>query len=114
MEESGYTRHEREAYPDSPFVGEDYRRGDNFGPYEVPAGHYFFLGDNRDRSRDSRFWRQPAVPRHFLKGRAFVIYWSFGGVPAGGPGEGRLGRLLRVGRHFVDQTRWERTFRVVR
>lgn len=48
----------------------------DFGPEVVPEGKVLLLGDNRDESRDSRFW-----PDHFLdiariKGRAFIIYWN--------------------------------------
>jgi signal peptidase I len=46
---------------------------DNFGPVVVPVGHYFALGDNRDRSFDSRFWGP--LPDYFLKGRALLLYW---------------------------------------
>lgn len=52
-------------------VGEYYR--DNFGPVTVPPGHYFMMGDNRDRSFDSRFWGP--LPEHYIKGRAWVVYW---------------------------------------
>ena len=48
---------------------------DNFGPYMVPEGQYFVLGDNRDDSRDSRFWG--GVPRDHIKGKAVFVYWSW-------------------------------------
>lgn len=46
---------------------------DNFGPVTVPAESYFMMGDNRDRSLDSRFWG--FVPRKYVRGKAWVIYW---------------------------------------
>lgn len=54
---------------------------DNFGPVTVPEGYYLVLGDNRDRSCDSRYWGP--VPEHLIKGRAWFIYWPFSrmGVP---------------------------------
>jgi signal peptidase I len=48
---------------------------DNFGPYVVPQGHLFMMGDNRDNSHDSRFWG--ALPRDLVKGKAMFIYWSW-------------------------------------
>lgn len=44
-------------------------------PFTVPEGHYYFLGDNRDNSNDSRKWR--TVPRTDLKGPVIVNYWSW-------------------------------------
>ena len=48
---------------------------DNFGPVKVPGDHVFVMGDNRDRSFDSRFWG--FVPIKDVRGRAFVKYWSW-------------------------------------
>lgn len=45
----------------------------DFGPFKVPKGQFFMLGDNRDNSEDSRFWG--GVPRKNVIGQAFVTYW---------------------------------------
>jgi signal peptidase I len=48
---------------------------DNFGPYTVPVEQFFVMGDNRDDSKDSRFWG--SVPRDNIKGKAVFTYWSW-------------------------------------
>jgi len=53
----------------------DFKLRDNFGPVKVPESSVFVLGDNRDRSNDSRFWG--FVKKSSIIGRASTIYWSW-------------------------------------
>ncbi len=46
---------------------------DNFGPVVVPPDHIMVMGDNRDRSYDSRFWGP--LPLKQIKGKAWLLYW---------------------------------------
>jgi signal peptidase I len=88
---------------------------DHYGPYDIPQGHYFAMGDNRDNSLDSRFWG--FVPRDYLLGKALVIYWSFET-----PREeylqtsvlDRLKQFYDVFRNFYTKTRWTRTLKIIR
>ena len=72
----------------SAFPGEVQKR-DNLGPVAVPKGALFVLGDNRDRSLDSRFWG--FVPLADVRGKAFIIYWSW-------DSQGTAVRWTRIGR----------------
>jgi signal peptidase I len=56
-----------------PYVQPARRDTRTIGPIHIPPGHYFFMGDNRASSCDSREWG--TVPRANLIGKVFAIYW---------------------------------------
>jgi signal peptidase I len=60
-----------------PYVDPAFRDHES-GRWHVPAGHYFFLGDDRVHSCDSRVWG--SVPRHSLIGPVLLTYWPPGRV----------------------------------
>ena len=47
----------------------------DFGPYKVPEGAFFMMGDNRNNSMDSRYWNQPYVYKNKILGKAWVRYF---------------------------------------
>jgi signal peptidase I len=98
--------------PEWQLTVKQYIQGDDL---VVPPDRYFAMGDNRDVSYDSRYWG--FIPRENVIGRPMFIYWSFE-TPADqylqrGFGQ-RIGFLAHVVIHFFDDTRWRRTFRIVR
>jgi signal peptidase I len=84
--------------------------GVNWGPEVVPAGQLFVMGDNRDNSRDSRFWG--FLPRDQVKGRALLVYWSY---EASREEYHRTGLdWLRDTLSALGKTRWSRFFHLIR
>lgn len=71
---------------------------DNTEIFTVPPGHYFAMGDNRDRSQDSRIQDQVGfVPSKNLVGRAGFIFFSTAGAGAACQNEGTLAAVKNLG-----------------
>jgi len=85
------------------------------GQLIVPEGSYFVMGDNRDDSRDSRYWG--FVPRENIVGRPLLIYWSMReaspDLQASSSAGDKLIHFAYSVRHLWQITRWDRTFRLV-
>jgi signal peptidase I len=59
-------------FPKSVILPEPYKSRDNFGPFVVSPDSYFMMGDNRDRSSDSRYWG--TCPRKLIRGRVVRVF----------------------------------------
>jgi signal peptidase I len=116
---------DRQVYIDGEPIEEPYKvhrnvRGlnidqDDYPPARVPPGQLFCMGDNRDNSRDSRAWG--FVPAEFIKGRAFMIWWSYDEDRDAYLRTSLKDRALSIWSkitHLFTRSRWERSFRIIR
>jgi signal peptidase I len=81
----------------------------------VPPGMYFMMGDNRHDSLDSRYWG--FVPRANIVGRPLLNYWSFKTPESEYEQTGianKVAWMAHVALHFFSETRWSRTFHLIR
>ncbi len=90
---------------------------DNFGPYKVPPGYLFMMGDNRDNSADSRYWGP--LPRELVLGKAMIIHWSW--APDSNAPMVTAEDLLSLPKnifynviHFPKRVRWKRVGGIIR
>ena len=67
------------VFVNSTQLNENYVKNNNIynGTFEVPEGKYFFLGDNRAISYDSRFWKNPYIENSDIEGKLVLRYYPF-------------------------------------
>ena len=103
---------------DDPHANHAESRGDFHDtrePVTVPADEFFVMGDNRENSRDSRYWG--TVPRSHIKGKAMLVYWSYEAdedIYDRSDAATSLTDFGNVILHFFTRTRWDRTFKIIR
>ena len=85
------------------------------GDLVVPPGRVFAMGDNRTESLDGRYWG--FVPQENIVGRPMFVYWSFR-TPADQISKqsipDRLAFMVHIVTHLITETRWSRTFHLIR
>ena len=93
--------------PETIEAAERGQRPSNYGfkygvgkPFQIPPDAYFVMGDNRENSRDSRYWGP--VSRDLIVGRAMFVIWSYD--ESAPQDKGGLGFV----RNFFNNTRWNR------
>ena len=83
--------------------------------FQIPAGHYFCMGDNRDNSSDSRWWGP--VPQEYIIGKPWRIYWSYESSTEEYLNTNILHKIKDIFKtiiNFFSKTRWERTIKKIK
>jgi signal peptidase I len=73
---------------------------DNWGPFVVPPGHFFMMGDSRYNSKDSRYWS--FVPRENIRGQPMFVYYAYNADDSDKP------------LPFITDIRWSRLGHIIR
>ena len=90
---------------------------DNYGPIRIPKGYIFMMGDNRDRSYDSRFWGP--LSKRLVLGKAMIIHYSWAS-DENSPSVSLYDLasvpnwLLYNLTHFPQRVRWNRIGHIIR
>ncbi|QTD51629.1 signal peptidase I [Sulfidibacter corallicola] len=83
-------------------------------PDVIPEGFYIMMGDNRNRSFDSRKWG--LVPKEFVHGRGYLVWWSYGEDEGSHEAKGfsLIWSYVRVVFEFHKRTHWDESFELIK